>query len=80
MADIVTQDSTLVFEFMFVDGDTRTQKLKNPKSTITQEQVAELNAFIQANNLIIGDKGGATFGKIARVVKRNEVITKLDIN
>lgn len=80
MADIVTQDSTLVFEFMFVDGDTRTQKLKNPKATITQEQVAELNAYIQANNLIIGDKGGATFGKIARVVKRNEVITKLDIN
>lgn len=80
MADIVTQDSTLVFEFMFVDGDTRTQKLKNPKSTITQEQIAELNAYIQANNLIVGDKGGATFGKIARVVKRNEVITKLDIN
>lgn len=80
MADIVTQDSTLVFEFMFVDGDTRTQKLKNPKSNITQEQVAELNAYIQANNLVVGDKGGATFGKIARVVKRNEVITKLDIN
>lgn len=80
MADIVTQDSTLVFDFMFVDGDTRTQKLKNPKATITQNEIAELNAYIQANNLVIGDKGGATFGKIAKVVKRNEVITKLDIN
>lgn len=80
MADITTQDSTLVFEFMFVDGDTRTQKLKNPKANITEQQIAELNAYIQANNLVIGDKGGATFGKIARVIKRNESITKLDIN
>lgn len=80
MADIVTQDSTLVFDFMFVDGDTRTQKLKNPKATITENEIAELNAYIQANNLVIGDKGGATFGKIAKVVKRNETITKLDIN
>lgn len=80
MADITTQDSTLVFEFMFVDGDTRTQKLKNPKASITEEEIAELNAFIQANNLVVGDKGGATFGKIARVVKRDETVTKLDIN
>lgn len=80
MPDITTQDSTLVFEFMFVDGDTRTQKFKNPKANITEQQISELNAYIQANNLIIGDKGGATFGKIARVIKRNESITKLDIN
>lgn len=80
MADIVTEDSTLVFEFMFVDGDTRTQKLKNPKDTITEQQITNLNAFIQANNLVIGDKYGATFGKIARVVRRDETITKLDIN
>lgn len=80
MADITTQDSTLIFEFMFVDGDTRTQKLKNPKSNITEQQITELNAYIQANNLVIGDKGGATFGKIAKVTKRDEVVTKLDIN
>lgn len=80
MPDITTQDSTLVFEFMFVDGDTRTQKLKNPKASITEQEIADLNTFIQANNLVVGDKGGATFGKIARVVKRNEVTTKLDIN
>lgn len=80
MADIVTQDSTLVFDFMFVDGDTRTQKLKNPKATITEQEIADLNAYIQANNLVIGDKYGATFGKISQVVRRNEVTTKLDIN
>lgn len=80
MADITTQDSTLVFEFMFVDGDTRTQKLKNPKGNITEQQIADLNTYIQANNLVIGDKGGATFGKISRVTKRDETVTKLDIN
>lgn len=79
MADTVEQFSNLKIEMKFVDGDTRTQTLKNPKATITTEQVAELNAFIQANNLLIGDKGGATFGKIARVTKSTGTKTRLDI-
>lgn len=80
MADITTAQSVLKFEFMFVDGDTRTLNLKNPKNNITEQEIAELNAYIQANNLVIGDKGGATFGKIAKVTKRDESVTKLDIN
>lgn len=80
MADTVEQFSNLKVEMKFVDGDTRTQSLKNPKETITQEQVSELNAFIQANNLLIGDKGGATFGKITKVTKSYGTRTHLDIN
>ena len=79
MADIVTQASTLKFEYMFVDGDTRTQTLKNPKANITTSEIEELNTYIQANNLILGDKTSATFGKIAKVTRREETITKLDI-
>lgn len=80
MADTIEQFSNLKIEMKFVDGDTRTQALKNPKETITQEQVAELNAYIQANNLLIGDKGGATFGKITKVTKSYGTRTHLDIN
>ena len=80
MADTVEQFSNLKIEMKFVDGDTRTQTLKNPKETITTAEIAELNSFIQANNLLIGDKGGATFGKIARVTKSQGTKTRLDIN
>lgn len=79
MADIVSQFTNLKMEFRFVDDDTRIQTLKNPKGTITSEQIAELNAYIQANNLLVGDKGGATFGKIAKVTKVEGTVTNLDL-
>lgn len=79
MADISSTYDTLKFEFMFVDGDTRIQNLKNPKTNVTAEEIEELNAFIRANNLIIGDKGAATFGKIRKVTKVHGVTTQLDL-
>lgn len=80
MADISTNYETLKFEFMFVDGDTRVQTLKNPKSNVTSAEIEELNAFIRANNLIIGDKGGATFGKIKQVKRISGITTQLDLS
>lgn len=79
MADIVSQVRSLKIEFRFVDDDTRIQTLKNPKTNITNEEIAELNAYIQANNLIVGDKGGATFGKIAKVTSVAGTVTNLDL-
>lgn len=79
MADLVSPFRNLKIEFRFVDDDTRIQTLKNPKANITTKQVAELNAFIQANNLIVGDKGGATFGKIAKVTSVEGTVTNLDL-
>lgn len=80
MADIQTTFNNLKIDFMFVDGDTRTQTLKNPKANITTEEIEELNSFIRANNLVIGDKGAATFGKIRRVTKVQGMTTQLDLN
>lgn len=78
MADIVTQSSTLKIENLFVDGDTRTITLKNPKSGITTGEITSLESFMRTNNIIIGDKYGGTFGRIQSVNKIDETRINLD--
>ena len=79
MADTVKISDDLLIENLFVDGDTRNLTLKNPKSNITTSDITALNNFMQANNIIIGDKAGATFGKITKVTKKQKVSTTLDL-
>ena len=67
MADIVSEEMTLSIENLFVDGDTRAITLKNPKMTSLDTQLENLNSFMQTKNILIGDKDGATFGRIQRV-------------
>lgn len=78
MADITTSSETLKIENLFVDGDTRTITLKNPKQTITTQEILDLQSFMQQNNIIIGDKYSGTFGKIGTVKRVNETKTYLD--
>lgn len=80
MPDIITTSENLKVETLYVDGDTRTITLKNPKDAISDDQITELNAFIQANNLLIGDKTGATFGRISKVTKVSQSRTDIDLN
>lgn len=81
MADTATQTDQLKIEMFFVDGDTRTLTLQNfNENTATSEAISELNAFLQANNLIIGDKGGATFGKITKASRLTRNTITIDIN
>lgn len=75
MADLIKTDVTLKIDTMYVDGDTRLINLKNPKETITAAEISDLNAFIQENNALIGDKEQATFGRIKSATK----VTKQDI-
>lgn len=77
--DITKTTRNLLIENLFVDGDTRTITLTNPKSTITESQIENLEAFMQANNIIIGDKAGATFGKITKATIREKTSTTLDL-
>lgn len=77
MADIVSEEMTLAIENLFVDGDTRTLTLKNPKMTSLDTQLENLNTFMQTKNILIGDKDGATFGRIQRakrIVKTKKYI------
>lgn len=79
MADLQTQSTELVLDFLFVDEDTRLQKIKNPKNGIGSSDIDELNAWIQANNVVIGDKNGATFARIKSAIRRTTTKTELDL-
>lgn len=79
MADVIYTSQTIQIENQFVDGDTRTITLKNPKTDIQQSQITELNAFIQANNILLGDKTSATFGRILKVKRITKQERVLDI-
>ena len=74
MSDMVKTETTLKIDNVFVDGDTRSFSLKNPRSNLTVSDITSLNTFMQTNNIIIGDKAGGTFGKI----KSATVIQKQD--
>lgn len=79
MANIIRETQTLKLDTLFVDGDTRTITLKNPKQTITTAQITTLNSLIQSGNLLIGDKAGGTFGRIDKVRRVTETKILLDL-
>lgn len=79
MADTIKTTTTGVFELQFVDGDTRKLNIKNPKSTIETSEITALNTYLQANNLLIGDQSGATFGKIKTFTKISKNTRELDL-
>lgn len=75
-----TQTDNLVIEYFFVDGDTRKQTIPNiDRNTATAEALSNLNAYLQENNLIIGDKTGATFGRIISAKAVTKAVFNLDI-
>ena len=85
MADKTSYSNTLSFEWLFDDGDTRTQKLKNPQATIEATQVSALNDLIlngggSAPTLLIGDKANAPFRRINKVTKIQQSTTTLDLS
>lgn len=79
MADQITESTNLIIEYAFVDGDTRQQNIKNPRSNITREDIQELNTFMRANNAVLGDRYQSTFAQINSAVKRRITKNKLDI-
>lgn len=78
MADVSSTSEQLKIENYFVDGDTRMITLKNPRQSITTSDIEELQAYMRANNIIVGDKMGGTFGKISKVTRVTETKTYVD--
>lgn len=76
----ITTENTLKIECGFVDGDTRTITLKNPRSDIETEEITDLNAYIREHNLLIGDQTGAIFASIQKVTKGTTITRKLDLS
>ena len=81
MADQVSTSRTMKVETAFVDGDTRTFNIPNPNTADEQlaDKVANLNTFIRANSMLVGDKDGATFAQINKATIINKTISNLDI-
>lgn len=80
MADTIKPSEELSIDCYFVDGDTRNFKIANPKATITSAEIESLNTFMQANNILVGDKAGATFGRITKATRITKAETTLDIS
>lgn len=80
MADVSTTTSQLKIDTYYVDGDTRVITLKNPKGTISTSEITDLEAYMRANNVIVGDKMAGTFGKISSIIKVTEGRTYLDFS
>lgn len=79
MPDTLSSSDELKIENVFVDGDTRTITLKNPKATITSAEITTLNALMQSSQILIGDKWGGAYGRITSVKKISTQRQKLDI-
>ncbi|MBR6889047.1 MAG: hypothetical protein IKN16_11495 [Selenomonadaceae bacterium] len=79
MADIIKTSSALNIECVFLDGDTRTITLKNPRSDISSSDIENLQTFMKDNNIIIGDRDLSDFRYIKIAVKRNITTKYLDL-
>lgn len=81
MADTVKGTSSMQLEFAFVDGDTRTVSIDDPKTSLNLGAcAASIGAYVKEHNLLLGDKNAADSKglKSARLV--NQTTTKLDIS
>ena len=85
MADKQKNEYVLNIDCLFVDGDNRIIKLKNPKHEITTEEITTLETLIKnetggvSNSLIIGDKAAADFRRINTVTRVTTTTVTLDL-
>lgn len=79
MADKVTTVKELKLVAKFVDNDTRTIPLDNPKNNLTAADVKAFEATAKTTKAIIGDKTGADFNSIERAIVYEKETTNLDL-
>ncbi len=82
MADTITNDYNLLFETVYVDGDTRTLTLRNPidSEDISEEDIQAFSQLIANSHMLIGDRNGAAFSKIGKVRYRRTTTIKFDLS
>lgn len=79
MADVIKSTSTLQIVAEFVDSDDRTLSLDDPKLDISAAQINSVAAYIKDNNLLIGDKEGASFARFKSAQKISQTTRYLDL-
>ena len=84
MADVIKTESTLQIVAEFVDGDTRTISIDNPKAAYSEAQFAsavkDFASYCKTNNVLIGDKAGADFSGVKQAQKVAQTVKYLDLN
>ena len=81
MADKTTTNTTLSILAGFSDGDDRTINIDNPNTAINLgNAVHSLGSYAATNQIILGDKTGASFTefKSAKLVTKTKTV--LDLN
>lgn len=84
MADKATTTNELKIENLFVDGDTRTITLKNPKENIATSEITALETLILngdgSQSILIGDKYGSDFRRIQEVRRIEKTTVDYDLS
>lgn len=80
MADTQSTTDELQLLLLFVDGDTRTLSLSNPRSDITTAEITALSNTIKNGNILLGDKYGSDFLRIQTATLRKVTKTELDLS
>lgn len=78
--DTIKSSSDLKINWEFADGDTRLQKVPNPKSNINASELQSLETLAVNSAVLIGDKNGSplTGIKSASIINKSDYI--LDIS
>lgn len=77
MSDTVKTSNSLQLVAEFIDGDTRTITLDNPRENLTATDIDNLNPVMIAG--LVGDKAGSQFYRWKTAAKVGKVTTELDI-
>ena len=78
--DTVTSSREGKFNFGFEDGDTRLITVPNPKINLTAEQINDVSQFAVTNNILIGDRAGASTTGIFEAYYEEVTKRQLDLS
>ncbi len=78
--DTVTSSEELAITWGFMDGDTRLNKLPNPRTNLTASDIQILDTWVSTNQPIIGDQTGASTTGILSAVNIYQERRKLDLS
>lgn len=78
-ADTVTSEQELQIKANFGEDDNRTINVPQARSDIESSEITELETWVKANNVLVGDKEGAAFTDFESAILQMTTRNKLDL-
>lgn len=78
-ADTITSEQELQIKANFGEDDNRTINVPQARSDIETSEIVELETWVRANNVLVGDKAGAAFTDFESAILLNTTRHKLDL-